>query len=225
MSPGVLLFERWCVVARLRSLRRVSLGVLSVLLLPMTLSCSGGKPSEQAKGGETDRAAPADSEAARLDKVIADCTEAIRLRPKEVNQRGELPHYRRGRAFADKGEHDKAIADYDEAIRLYPVVKGPYADAHLVEARGARAESYRKKGDYDKAIADYTKIIETVPPGGKTYDEALRNSGVLANAHYRRGVCYDDKGQHDKAMAEYNAAVKIAPDLKKNEDLKRRMSK
>ena len=41
------------------------------------------------------------------DQAIADCTEAIRLKP----IRGE-PYYIRGRAFQEQGEEEKAEADF-----------------------------------------------------------------------------------------------------------------
>ena len=49
------------------------------------------------------------------DKAIADCTEAIRLKPKYADA-----YYDRGRAYHKKGEYDTAILDYTEAIRLNP---------------------------------------------------------------------------------------------------------
>ena len=49
------------------------------------------------------------------DKAIADCTEAIRLNPKDAKF-----YYNRGNAYGRKGEYDKAIADCTEAIRLDP---------------------------------------------------------------------------------------------------------
>ena len=49
------------------------------------------------------------------DKAIADYTEAIRLNPKDAEERCN-----RGSVRYAKGEYDKAIADCTEAIRLDP---------------------------------------------------------------------------------------------------------
>jgi tetratricopeptide (TPR) repeat protein len=179
------------------------------------VSCSGGNA----------RNASGNTDATRQDQAIADAAEAIRLHPKEVNERGELPHYRRGRAFAEKGEYDKAIADYGEAIRLYPIVSRRYFAPRLAEAHSARAECYGKKGEYDKAIADYTEVLKSTPQGGPDLGEALLLAGARATAHYMRGVCYDDKGDHAKAMEDFKEAIRLGPELANNEDLKRRMSK
>jgi tetratricopeptide (TPR) repeat protein len=48
-----------------------------------------------------------------FDNAIADCTEAIRLDPKDA-----LAYLNRGLAYRSKGDSDKAIADFKEAIRL-----------------------------------------------------------------------------------------------------------
>jgi tetratricopeptide (TPR) repeat protein len=194
---------------------RRNFSVIPILLLPLLISCSGGNTPK----------ASVNADAAPHDRAIADLTEAVKLRPKEANDRGELPHYRRGRAFAEKGEHGKAIADYTEAIRLYPIVKGPYFEPRLAEALSARAESYAKTGEYDKAITDYTEVIQATPKGSKDVGEALLLAGAAATAHYKRGVCYDEKGDRAKAMEDFKEAVRLGPELANNEDLKKRMSK
>src|SRR5436305_13963893 len=71
------------------------------------------------------------------DKAIAECTEAIRLDPKN-----DLPYLNRGGAYSLKGEHDKAIADFDQAIRLNPKNGAPYSN---------RAVAYAAKGGYSEA--------------------------------------------------------------------------
>jgi len=214
-----------CGMSRIYVLRCTTFVFVAILMMPMMMSCSGRKNPDEAKKGEPDKTIPDDPEAIRLSKAIADSTDAIRLRPKEVNDRGELPHYQRGRVYAQKGEHDKAIADYTESIRLYPIVKGPYLRARLVEAFNARGESYMKTREYDKAVADFTEVIAVGHGFFKDFGEALVFGGFAAQAHYKRGICYDEKGDHTKAMADYEEAVRLGPDLKDNEDLKKRMSK
>jgi tetratricopeptide (TPR) repeat protein len=192
--------------------RLTSFLALAVLLPAMVASCSG-------------RTSPAQSEADRLRKAIADYTEAIRLDPNKVDDRGELAYHKRGTSYAQRGEHDQAIADYTEAIRLYPLVKAPLLPQHLAEVYNARASSYQKTGAYDKAIADYTEVIQIAERGAPSVGDALLFGGIAASGHYKRGVCYDEKGEHEKAIADYKEAVRLAPELGQDEELKRRMGK
>ena len=185
------------------------------------MSCTRVGPADKDEPAKT---APAASDV-RLDKAIADQTEAIRLHPERANDRGELPHFLRGRSYAEKGEQDKAIADFTEAIRLYPVAKSPHLEARLAEAYFARGEAYLKKREYDPAIADFTQIIDSSNKSGKDPIEVLGFAGFRAAAHHHRGVCYDEKGEHNKAVADFTEAIRLAPDLAKNADLKRRMNK
>jgi tetratricopeptide (TPR) repeat protein len=204
--------------------RSIAFVALAIVLPLLVMSCSRRVDHAVAEKGESDKA-DHDGQDMRLDKAIAEYTEAIRLHPEQGNDRGELPHVQRGRAYAEKGELDKAIADFTEAIRLYPIAKPPYLDARLAEAYSARGESYLKKREYDPAIADFTQIIDSNKLIGHDKVEVLAFAGFRATAHYKRGVCYDEKGDHSKAVADFNEAVRLGPDLDKNEDLKRRMNK
>ena len=47
------------------------------------------------------------------EKAITDCTDLMRLDPKNV-----YAYFNRGLGYQLKREHDKAIADYTEAVRL-----------------------------------------------------------------------------------------------------------
>src|SRR6201981_806612 len=71
--------------------------------------------------------------------VIADTTEAIRLKPEQAlcNMRGS--------AYFDKGEYDIAIADFNDALKLGP------PSGIIFHNRG---NAWRGKGDYAKALAD-----------------------------------------------------------------------
>jgi tetratricopeptide (TPR) repeat protein len=189
-------------------------------MLPlMAVSCSQG----QAPGTNTEPVTTSTRPEARREKAIAEYTEAIRVDPRKFNDRGELPHYLRGRLYAEQGKHDQAVADFTEVIELYRDLKGPYADARLAEAYNARGESYLQTRDYDKAIADYTAIAESMNKISQDINEVLASGGFSAYALYKRGVCYDEKGERDKALADFKEAIRRAPDLARNEDLKRRM--
>jgi tetratricopeptide (TPR) repeat protein len=212
-------------VVKVSSLRSGTILVLACLLLPFVASCSGEKGADAAKGTDRDPPPLTDPVAARLNKAIDEAAEAIGRDPKGVNERGESAYARRGRAYAEKGEHDKAIADYSDAIQLYLSAKGPYYTARLTEARNGRAGSYAKRRDLDKAIADYTDIIESTPTGGTDLGIVIMLAGVRGSAFYHRGICYDEKGDHATALEDYTEALRLAPELAKTTDVKQRMSK
>ena len=116
-----------------------------------------------------------------FDLAIADCTEAIRLDPRNV------PAYAtRAEAFRLKSEFDLAIADGAKAIRL---------DPKNVRALYARGESYRMKGDLDCAIADCT--------------EAIRLGLKDVRAWYTRSEAYRMKGDLDGAIADATKAIRL----------------
>ena len=71
------------------------------------------------------------------DKAIADCTEAIRLDPKDAKA-----YCNRGVAYGSKGEYDKAIADFTEAIRLDP----KYGRGVLQPGHGLRKQGRIRQG-------------------------------------------------------------------------------
>src|SRR6266704_4844188 len=93
-------------------------------------------------------------------KVIADATEALRLRPDSAL------YNMRGSAYYDKGEYDIAIADFNDALRM----GGPQAGL-IYHNRG---NAWRGKGDYAKAIADYDASIKFDPKAKFSY----QNRGV-----------------------------------------------
>src|SRR5204863_3721446 len=76
-----------------------------------------------------------------LDRVIADCSQAIALYP-----RYREAYYNRGYAYHAKGDLDRAIADFDQMIVLNP----NDSDAH-----SGRASTYLSRGDFRHAIADF----------------------------------------------------------------------
>ncbi len=81
-------------------------------------------------------------------QVIADTTEALRLKPDQAL------YNLRGSAYFDKGEYDIAIADFNDALRSGP------PSGIIFHNRG---NAYRGKGDYAKAIADYDSANRLSP--------------------------------------------------------------
>jgi formylglycine-generating enzyme required for sulfatase activity len=82
----------------------------------------------------------------QYEKVIADCTEAIRLKPNLMQA-----YHARGLAYAVRRDWGKAIADYTEAARLDPKYSGAYYE---------RAMVYKELGQNDKAEADIKRANE-----------------------------------------------------------------
>lgn len=116
-------------------------------------------------------------------QVIADTTEAIRLKPDQAL------YNLRGSAYFDKGEYDIAIADYNDAIRIGP------PNGTLFHNRG---NAFRGKGDYAKAIADYDQAIKL---------------GTNAYSLLNRGQSKQALGNLDGALADINDAIRLDPSL------------
>ncbi len=116
--------------------------------------------------------------------VIADTTEAIRLKP-------EQPLYNmRGSAYYDKGEYDIAIADFNDALKSGQPNGTIYHN---------RANAWRAKGEYAKAIADYDMAIKLNP--GEAY------------SYKNRGASKEALGDLDGALADINQAIRLNPAL------------
>jgi tetratricopeptide (TPR) repeat protein len=107
------------------------------------------------------------------DKAVAECTEAIRLDPKN-----DLPYLNRGSAYSLKGEHDKAVADFDQAIRLNPTNGAPYSN---------RAAAYAAKGYYGEAIKGFEQAIKIEPTRGDTYGHLADLLATCPKAELRDG--------------------------------------
>jgi len=98
--------------------------------------------------------ASADDRTSCLEQVddnlaIQGCSEIISQNPKNATA-----YYKRGAAFARRGDTDRAIADYSKAIEIKPTYGAAY------DSRGL---AYVSKGDYTRAVADVTKAGELTP--------------------------------------------------------------
>lgn len=150
------------------------------------------------------------------EKAIADCTEAIRLKPdyaEAFNCRGGAKHY--------LGKYAEAIGDYDQAIRLKP---------DHAEAFYNRGLAKNKLGKYTEAIADHDQAIRLKPDNpdafldrgfakknlGK-YTEAIADYDQVirlkpdADAFNNRGVAKKNLGKYPEAIADYDQAIRLDP--------------
>jgi serine/threonine protein kinase/Flp pilus assembly protein TadD len=150
-------------------------------------------------------------------RAIADCTEAIRLNPRDTRAWAA-----RGEAHRLAEQFDRAIADCTEAIRIDPTcaeayvtrgtahrIKGDHAQAIAdcteairlnrgnVTAWYNRAESYRMKNDHERAIDDCTMVIRLDP--------------MHAMAHGTRGASLRARNEFDRALADLNEAIRLSP--------------
>ncbi|WP_348638284.1 tetratricopeptide repeat protein [Bradyrhizobium sp. ISRA463] len=108
--------------------------------------------------------------------MIADATEAIRLKPNVAI------YNLRGSAYYDKGEYDIAIADFNDALRMGP------PSGIIFHNRG---NAWRAKGDYARAIADYDTAIKAGPKSAFSYQSRHLQAGARRSrrraGRYQRG--------------------------------------
>jgi len=156
-----------------------------------------------------------------FDRVIADYSYAIRLKPDAISYflRGSAYYNTGVRPPVNKNYVDKAIADFNKAIELNPNFENTYMSRGLAyiqkgdpkrgladfnqlirlnpstSSYSQRALAYMVMGDYDKALADYSNVIQMDP-----------NS---SDAYAGRANVYMLKGDYDRGIADYNQAIRI----------------
>jgi tetratricopeptide (TPR) repeat protein len=151
------------------------------------------------------------------DKAIADCSEAIRLDPKQAKA-----YSIRGSGHYGKRQYDPALSDYTEAIRLDPKSSSAYA---------RRAYAWRASGNSVKALADCDKAQEIYPasaPARATRawvwaargqhglvisecTEAIRLDPHFAVAYSARGFSWLFRQEYAKAVADFDEAIRLVP--------------
>ena len=118
------------------------------------------------------------------DELIPTCTRIIKL---EKSARVKaFTYFRRGFAYAEKGNSSQAITDFTEALKLNP---------NHVLTYCYRGFEYDKKDDFDLAIADFTEV--------------LKLDSNYAVAYLSRGFTYSKKGDFDLAIADFTKALKL----------------
>ncbi len=152
-----------------------------------------------------------------MDEAIAECREAIRLKPDDPLAHGNL-----GNALYGQGKLGEAIAEYREAVRL---------KADFPEAHNNLGSALKKQGMLDEAITACREAIRLKPddPGyhynlgnalsaqGKTDEaiaecrEAIRLKHDYPEAHTNLGSDLAEQGKLDEAIAHYHEALQITP--------------
>jgi tetratricopeptide (TPR) repeat protein len=96
-----------------------------------------------------------------LDQALADCNEAIKLRPGAAQMLDS-----RGLVRLRQGQFDPAISDFNEALRLQP------SDAWSLYGRGLAESRKGMKAESDADIAAAAVIAPNLAARAKGYDLA-----------------------------------------------------
>ncbi len=97
-----------------------------------------------------------DSELQRNEEIIADCIEALRRNPHNV----EL-YLERGNALFSLGRNEAAVADFDRATSL---------DLGNATAYFGRCRARSELGRHEEAIEDYDELMRLAPEGAATFE-------------------------------------------------------
>jgi tetratricopeptide (TPR) repeat protein len=157
------------------------------------------------------------------ERAIADCSEAIRIRPTASR------YASRADAYMKSGDTARAFLDFDAAISFFPCAEAYKSRAAALQSMGeydraitdygaamrrtsglfnvtsrkidlgylyrARADAHVAKRDYDLAIADCDRFIDLVPRTSYAYE--------------KRGDIYSLKGDAESAIADYTEMIDI----------------
>lgn len=118
----------------------------------------------------------------RYDKAIADCAEAILLKPKY-----DLAFSDRGRFRRLAGDLQSSSSDLDKALELNP---------RSFRALAFRGDTLLARGETERALSDYTASI--------------RISQDFVPAFTGRGLVWEKKGDLAKAKADFQAALRLS---------------
>ncbi len=116
------------------------------------------------------------------DKAVADCSEAILLKP-----RYDLAYANRGRFRRLAGDLQASLTDLDKAVELNP---------RSFRALSFRGETLLARGDSERALADFT--------------DSLRIAPDFVSAYAGRGQAYEKLGERAKAKADYAKAKTLS---------------
>ncbi|CAN5908972.1 hypothetical protein BH11PSE8_BH11PSE8_00210 [soil metagenome] len=115
--------------------------------------------------------------------AIEDCTQAIRIAPRDADA-----HTDRGIARARAGDHAGAIADFTAAIRIAP------SNSDAYNRRGIERTEI---GELELAIRDYSAVIDLQPDG--------------APAYFNRALALARSDRAPAAAADFDRAIELDP--------------
>lgn len=98
---------------------------------------------------------PNEADPQRLEEVIADCTESIRLNPRNSGL-----YLERSEARTSLDRYEEALADYDRAIQFDP----DNAAAYL-----GRCHAKSELGRHEEAISDYDQALHLDPDAASAF--------------------------------------------------------
>jgi len=168
------------------------------------------------------------SQSGRFAEAIAECREALKIKPDFAAAHNNL-----GTALQDKQSGDGASGDYravDEAIEHYR--KALQIKPDFTQAHSNLGNALLQTGRTDEAIAQFQKTLELEPNDAEA-EFSLGNAFLQkrevneAIAHYRKAVeirpdyaqarnhlgnAFVAEGKYSEAIANYEAALSIRPD-------------
>ncbi len=121
------------------------------------------------------------SDQGKLNLAIADCDEAILLKPKY-----DLAYAQRGKFRRLNGDLEGAVSDLNKALALNP------RSAVALDFRG---DVYLAREEADRAMADFTEALRILPD--------------FVPAYVGRGQAYEKKSAVAKAKADYEKALSL----------------
>jgi tetratricopeptide (TPR) repeat protein len=169
------------------------------------------------------------SQSGRFDEAIAECREALKIKPDFAaahNNLGDalIQGKPGGGSVAGQNALDEAIGHYRAALQIKP---------DFMQARSNLGNVLLQKGQVDEAIAQFQKILEMDPHMAEAefslgqaflqkrevneaiahYQKALEIDPDHAEARYSMGNAFVAEGKYSEAIANYEAAVRIRPDF------------
>jgi tetratricopeptide (TPR) repeat protein len=167
-------------------------------------------------------------ESGRFDEAIAECREALRIKPDLAAAHNNLgaalirSSQASGTALP-QNSIDEAIGHYRAALQIKP---------DFMQARSNLGNALLQKGEVNEAIAEFEKALEVDPQYAEAefslgkafwqkrevneaivhYQKAVEISPDYAEARYSLGNIFVAEGKYGEAITNYEAAVRIRAD-------------
>lgn len=156
-------------------------------------------------------------ESGRATEAIAECSDAVRLKPDDSE-----PHFNLGHILASVGRVQEAITNYQEILRINPNSADSYNDL---------GNALLQLGKFQEAITDFVQALRIKPDFAQAqnnlgsafartgnlpeaivhFQEALRIKPDYPNAHYNLGNALEEAGRVEEAAAQFQEALRLNP--------------